>query len=579
MSAKFSSPLSEEDNAHQIGCISIYKLFNRNSFPAGQRGGKGGSSMRNINSDLLLSEQRKPVVMRSSQAPPVLPRSSYDECGSRAVVKVEETPRLSLDSRMSESKVSAHLQMESEKTIKRHRSSIVAKLMGLEEAFPSETESSTTTGSKKRDDSPITPKVRAQEASSSSSSVEKMITGVEFIRPSNKDLAAPKQMLESMRRANRRLEDQGKQRRQSSENQRSNHASESQNGNAYQQKPAPPAVRRACFRKHSDSNEATTAVPKGDQNKHRRENNNNSPLLSIKSRRKAKDIHREIGEQHSSMDKNSTLRRTSERERTSSGTSSPKLRSTTTTPLTTRRKKRHPKSDNLKEHSIDTRYSTGKADTDPARSESDASDASTMETEVESSFMPNSIITKIREQNCSRSNAESPPSAEQTSPVSVLDNTFYDEESEEEAIKGKNKWKNTEEEEKSKDQQGKIVVDMANEILIRKSTTGGGLYASRRSPETITEEEVVSSGVVAHRCGTSYWKTGDYGEDDGMMRLLVTWDVKYGSAEEDWSDFTGEVPYLVLDVERQIFKGLIDEVVSDEARRERASLLPMYYYY
>lgn len=51
-------------------------------------------------------------------------------------------------------------------------------------------------------------------------------------------------------------------------------------------------------------------------------------------------------------------------------------------------------------------------------------------------------------------------------------------------------------------------------------------------------------------------------EDDGLKSLLWE-DVKNGS--EIWTDFYGEMPGVVLDVERLIFKNLVDEIVIGEA--------------
>ncbi|KAL0431775.1 UNVERIFIED_CONTAM: protein LONGIFOLIA 1 [Sesamum radiatum] len=60
-------------------------------------------------------------------------------------------------------------------------------------------------------------------------------------------------------------------------------------------------------------------------------------------------------------------------------------------------------------------------------------------------------------------------------------------------------------------------------------------------------------------CNISYSNLDD--EDDGLVRLLAA-DMKNQS--EDWTDYSGELPALVLDIERLIFKDLINEVVTGE---------------
>lgn len=51
-------------------------------------------------------------------------------------------------------------------------------------------------------------------------------------------------------------------------------------------------------------------------------------------------------------------------------------------------------------------------------------------------------------------------------------------------------------------------------------------------------------------------------EDDGLKCMLWE-DVMHGS--ESWENFTGELPGVVLDVERLVFKDLVDEIVIGEA--------------
>ncbi|XP_061364962.1 protein LONGIFOLIA 2-like [Gastrolobium bilobum] len=58
-------------------------------------------------------------------------------------------------------------------------------------------------------------------------------------------------------------------------------------------------------------------------------------------------------------------------------------------------------------------------------------------------------------------------------------------------------------------------------------------------------------------------------EGDGLKSILLE-DVMHGS--ERWTDFHGEIPGVVLDVERLIFKDLVDEIVIGEATSSRVKL-------
>ncbi|KAH6829701.1 hypothetical protein C2S53_020532 [Perilla frutescens var. hirtella] len=106
--------------------------------------------------------------------------------------------------------------------------------------------------------------------------------------------------------------------------------------------------------------------------------------------------------------------------------------------------------------------------------------------------------------------------------------------------------------------QRKIVADVANEILVRKITSGRLFTIGRRrmSLQGIIKEVHME---MEHLCRMSYYNVDD--EDDRSIRA-VTVDMKYQS--DDWTDYGGEVPALVLDIERMIFKDLIHEVITCE---------------
>lgn len=106
--------------------------------------------------------------------------------------------------------------------------------------------------------------------------------------------------------------------------------------------------------------------------------------------------------------------------------------------------------------------------------------------------------------------------------------------------------------------QRKIIFDMVDEILVRKITSGRlfTMVKKRTSPQGLLKEVYLEM----HRLCTIPDCTID-DEEDEMIRLLAA-DMEHQS--EDWVDYSGEVPALVLDIERLIFKDLINEVVTGE---------------
>ncbi|KAL3629461.1 protein of unknown function (DUF4378) [Castilleja foliolosa] len=105
--------------------------------------------------------------------------------------------------------------------------------------------------------------------------------------------------------------------------------------------------------------------------------------------------------------------------------------------------------------------------------------------------------------------------------------------------------------------QRKINFDMVDEILVRK-VTSGRLFASatkKNSPQELLKQVYLE---MDRACKIQECNLED--EDDNMIRLLAA-DMMY---QDDWVDFNGEFPALVLDVERLIFKELINEVISGE---------------
>ncbi|KAL0450455.1 UNVERIFIED_CONTAM: protein LONGIFOLIA 1 [Sesamum latifolium] len=106
--------------------------------------------------------------------------------------------------------------------------------------------------------------------------------------------------------------------------------------------------------------------------------------------------------------------------------------------------------------------------------------------------------------------------------------------------------------------QRKIIFDMVDEILVSKITSGR-LFAAgkkRTNRQGLLKEVYLE---IDRLCRIPESTLDD--EVDEINRLLTA-DMKYQS--EGWTDYSGETPALALDIERLIFKDLINEVVTGE---------------
>ncbi|KAG8384604.1 hypothetical protein BUALT_Bualt04G0135100 [Buddleja alternifolia] len=106
--------------------------------------------------------------------------------------------------------------------------------------------------------------------------------------------------------------------------------------------------------------------------------------------------------------------------------------------------------------------------------------------------------------------------------------------------------------------QRKIIFDMVNEILVQKISSGRlfTVGKKRTNPHELLKEVYLEMDRVQ---GIAHSNLDD--EDDETVRLLAA-DMMYQA--EDWAEYSGEIPALVLDLERLIFKDLINEVVTGE---------------
>lgn len=105
--------------------------------------------------------------------------------------------------------------------------------------------------------------------------------------------------------------------------------------------------------------------------------------------------------------------------------------------------------------------------------------------------------------------------------------------------------------------QRKMIFDLVDEILVRKITSSR-LYTAEKKralPQRLLKEVHLEMDRLC--------KISDCNleEEDDMTKLLTA-DITCKS--EDWVDYSAEVPALVLDIERQIFKDLINEVITGE---------------
>lgn len=113
----------------------------------------------------------------------------------------------------------------------------------------------------------------------------------------------------------------------------------------------------------------------------------------------------------------------------------------------------------------------------------------------------------------------------------------------------------------------KLIFDAVNEILVTKL---GYSPEPWFQPNKLTKKNLSAQKLLKELCfeieKVQAKKTEpcleDDEEDDGLKSLLCE-DVKHGT--ESWENFNGEIPGIVLDVERLIFKDLVNDIVIGEA--------------
>ncbi|CAN4079473.1 unnamed protein product [Withania somnifera] len=108
----------------------------------------------------------------------------------------------------------------------------------------------------------------------------------------------------------------------------------------------------------------------------------------------------------------------------------------------------------------------------------------------------------------------------------------------------------------------KNVFDTVDEILVRKLASESYLLQGRdRLSVQQLQKELKSDIDQLHAKRVSM-----YSEEDELIFILNA-DLRH--QPEDWTNGESEIPSLILDVERLIYKDLITEIISDEAREQQ----------
>ncbi|KAL0422006.1 UNVERIFIED_CONTAM: protein LONGIFOLIA 1 [Sesamum latifolium] len=114
----------------------------------------------------------------------------------------------------------------------------------------------------------------------------------------------------------------------------------------------------------------------------------------------------------------------------------------------------------------------------------------------------------------------------------------------------------------------KLIFDTVNEILARKLVEGGPHSEAWSRPRKLARTALNAQKLLKELCseieelGAKNPKCSSDEEDDGWKNILCK-DVMHRS--ESWIDYDADISGAVLDIERLIFKDLVDEVVIGES--------------
>ncbi|XP_048329775.2 protein LONGIFOLIA 1 [Ziziphus jujuba] len=118
----------------------------------------------------------------------------------------------------------------------------------------------------------------------------------------------------------------------------------------------------------------------------------------------------------------------------------------------------------------------------------------------------------------------------------------------------------------------KLIFDAVNEILVGKLALVGVSSEPWLKPEKLAKKTLNAQKLLKELCfEIEQFETKRLGpslevEEDGLKNILWE-DVMHKSGS--WTDFHGEIPGIVLHVEKLIFKDLVDEIVIGEAANLR----------
>ncbi|KAI7742747.1 hypothetical protein M8C21_022025 [Ambrosia artemisiifolia] len=106
----------------------------------------------------------------------------------------------------------------------------------------------------------------------------------------------------------------------------------------------------------------------------------------------------------------------------------------------------------------------------------------------------------------------------------------------------------------------KLIFDSVNDILFHKLVKSG--FSGTRCVRFVDGEKLLNELWMEIDTLQSSSERCIYDEDDGT-KILVSADLNKSS--RDWDKYCNDVPGVVLDIERLIFKDLIDEIVNADA--------------
>lgn len=122
----------------------------------------------------------------------------------------------------------------------------------------------------------------------------------------------------------------------------------------------------------------------------------------------------------------------------------------------------------------------------------------------------------------------------------------------------------------------KLVFDTVNEILGRKLVSSGPSTEPRLRPLKQTRTAMNAQKLLRELCSEiealqSRKRKCRSDEEDDRWKAVVCKDVMMKSQSESWRDFDDEISGAVLDIERSIFKDLVNEIVMGESAGRRRS--------